>query len=57
MQALEERATTLEAAIVPLSEKEADLREKLPDTERLVEEAIEHANNLARRAEELERYL
>jgi outer membrane murein-binding lipoprotein Lpp len=54
-QTLEERASTLEAAIDPLEKKENALRENMPGKDKLVEQAWAHANNLSKYAQDLEK--
>ncbi|WAR23621.1 LAMA2-like protein, partial [Mya arenaria] len=52
---VEERLSTLEAAMGPLTEKEKLLRTELPDAATLVDKAKAHADNLTKIAENLAR--
>ncbi|KAL4235534.1 Laminin subunit alpha-2 [Mactra antiquata] len=53
IRTLELRASTLDAAIKPLSDKETMLREGLEGKEELVDKAMQHALNLSKTADDL----
>ncbi|XP_053394147.1 laminin subunit alpha-2-like isoform X2 [Mercenaria mercenaria] len=55
IRTLETRASTLDAAIVPLEEKVDKLKDNLPGKDVLVEQAWTHANNLSKYAQDLEK--
>ena len=55
-QNIEREVSTLDAAIIPLEEKEKGLRENIDNSEAMVDKAWAHANNLSNYAEGLEKY-
>ena len=57
LQNIEREVSTLDAAIIPLEEKERGLRENINQTAAKVDKAIAHANNLSNYAETLERFV